>query len=310
MFSRTFRNNRIKIPRCINRTYSVRGEYDSPFDYLPKHRKKSFVNWKVTGIFIALGSYLSYSEILLDKYQEFTEAQANDEVLPIKLSYKLTQLPIYHSLLYPKDGQSWTKIETWDDLDHNVLDKQDFTSKNTGKNKRSSSSAVVSSDGTEKGSDSKSRSVVSKTLAKPGGFLIKPVIFHNPKTNEGVTIVHAGYKLCGYPFIIHGGILASILNESFKRNAAFCNSTSSSYKGDFKVENLTISYKYPSFANQFLIVKTKKIPLENESDKTIKLESVIESESGKTLVKANAILHDTGLITNSKSKSLKDYLRL
>lgn len=296
MFVRSARSNGNRLLLKSKRSYSVRGEYDSPFDYLPKTRKKPFINWKLMGLFIGLGGYLSYSELLLDKYQEFTEIDDQNGLLPIQLSYKLKQLPIYQSLVYPKDGQTWTRLETWEDLNHNILDKQDFSSK-----KKTDSSESTKS-------DDENESFVSHTLAKPGGFLIKPVIFHNPKTNEGVTIVHAGYRLCGYPFIIHGGILATILNETFKRNAALCNSTNSSYKGDFMVENLTINYKFPSFANQFLIVKTKKLPLENEDDKTVKLESVIESESGKTLVKATAILHDTGLITNSKSKSIKSYL--
>lgn len=287
------------------RFYSVRRESDSPFDYLPKHKKKSFINWKATAIFIALGSYLSYSEVLLDKYEEFTETQDHDGLLPIQLSYRLKQLPLYNALIYPKDGQTWTKLESWEDLDHNILDKQDFSSKHAKATNKSRGDGNL----TEEPSQSP-KSMISNILAKPGGFLIKPVIFHNPQTNEGITIVHAGYKLCGFPFIVHGGILATILNETFKRNAAFCSGTSSSYKGDFKVEHLTISYKYPSFANQFLIIKTKKVPLENENEKWVRLESTIESEKGKVLVKSSAILHDTGLITNSRSRSFKNYIGL
>ena len=113
-------------------------------------------------------------------------------------------------------------------------------------------------------------------MNKPGGILIKPVIFHNIETDEGVHIVHAGYRLCGYPFIIHGGIIATLLNETFKRNASLSKYTTSNLKDDFKVENLTINYRRPTLANQFLIVKTKKKESPENDNRTIVLESVIE----------------------------------
>lgn len=270
------------------RSYAVRRAEDSPFDYLPKNIKKPFFNWKAIGILAGLGSYLAYSEIILDKYAEFTDIKQDDELLPIQLSYRMTQLPIYQKINHTSDDE-WTRLETWEDLDHNIMDHQKLK-----KHQK----------------DEKEASLVSQSLAKPGGFLIKPVIFHNKKTNEGVTIVHAGYRLCGYPFIIHGGVLATVLNETYKRNAALSTDTSSGYKGDFKVENLSILYKYPSFANQFLIVKTKKVPMEGENDKLVKFESIIESESGKVLVKSEAVVHDTGRYTKSLGLNLKSYIGL
>lgn len=271
-----------RIPfRRFVRSYAVRSEHDSPFDYLPKYRKKPFINWKTTLFFIGLGSYISYSEVILDKYAEFTEMEEKNDFLPIKLKYKLSQLPIYQKLM----KNEWTRFETWEDFNHNILDHQNFTKKDNV--------------------DGITGTILSHTLSKPGGFLIKPVIF--AKDDETVTLVHAGYRLCGYPFIVHGGIIATMLNETYKRNAALSSFTKSSYKGDFKVENILINYKYPLFANQFLIIKTKKIPMEGENDKLIKLETVIESESGKVLVKSQAVLHDTGLVSKS---SLKKFIGL
>ncbi|CAH6721094.1 uncharacterized mitochondrial membrane protein Fmp10p [[Candida] jaroonii] len=271
---------RIPFKRFV-RSYAVRSEYDSPFDYLPKNRKKPFISWKATLFFIGLGSYISYSEVILDRYAEFTEMEEKNDFLPIKLKYKLTQLPIYQKLM--KNG--WTRFETWEDFNHNILDHQNFTKKDD--------------------IDGVTGTILSHTLSKPGGFLIKPVIF--AKDDETVTLVHAGYRLCGYPFIVHGGIIATMLNETFKRNAALSSFTKSGYKGDFKVENISINYKYPSFANQFLIIKTKKIPMEGENDKLIKLETIIENEGGKILVKSQAVLHDTGYVSKS---SLKKFIGL
>lgn len=265
-----------KVPR---RYYGVRGEFDSPFDYMPQ-RKKPFLSWKMTSLFIVFGSYLAYSEYLFDKYAEFTQIDESNELLPLQLQYKMKQMPIFEKLAHPRVDNEWKKYETWEDMDHNILEN---------KNK-------------SEAQKSKEVSHLSENMSKPGGILIKPVVFHNPRTNEGVSIIHVGYKLCGYPFIVHGGIMATMLNETFKRNASLSNITQSNLKGDYKLENLTISYKYPTFANQFLIIKTHQIPMEGENNRYIKLKSTVESELGKKLVESTATLRDTGLMT-SKMKA-------
>lgn len=94
------------------------------------------------------------------------------------------------------------------------------------------------------------------------------------------------------------GIIATLLNETFKRNASLSKYTTSNLKDDFKVENLTINYRRPTLANQFLIVKTKKKESPENDNRTIVLESVIEDSKGKVLVKSEALLHDTGRATN------------
>lgn len=276
------------IPRA--RFYGTRAEFDSPFDHLPKRNKKYF-SWKVSGLFFILGSYLAYNETLFNYYEELTDAGLNDELLLVKLEYQLKNLPIYQKLAHSQLNEKWIQLNSWENLDRNVLDNQEFKSK------------------TKNQEEYKTPSLHTHTLAHPGGIFIKPVIFHNVETNEGVTIIHAGHRLCGYPFIIHGGILATILNETFKRNASLSHLTKSDLKDDFKVENLSISYKYPSFANQFLIVKTKQKEGTSCDGKTIILESIIESQDGKTLVKSEAELHDTGRGTQrARQKSLKKFL--
>ncbi|ABN64364.2 predicted protein [Scheffersomyces stipitis CBS 6054] len=274
------------------RYYATRSEHDSPFDHFPI-RRKPWISWKTTAVFFIVGSYFAYNETLFNTYEKFTSLDENDrqssDILPMQLEYKLKNLPIYQQLAHPKNSNKWYKLQSWENLDHNVLDNQtpDFSEEDRR------DQAVKSQ------SEYAEPSLTTSTLAKPGGILIKPVIFHNVETNEGVTIVHAGFRLCGYPFIIHGGIIATVLNETFKRNASLTSETSSNLKDDFKVENLTINYKFPTFANQFLIVKTrKKEGVDTNDRKTITLESVIQDKKGRTLVKSEALLHDTGRATN------------
>lgn len=257
------------------RYYGTRGEFESPFKHLPK-RKKKYFSWKASGLFFLLGSYLAYNETLFNYYEEMTDAGINDDLLLVKLEYRLKNLPIYQKLAHSKLNEKWIQLNSWENLDRNVLDNQEFERK------------------TIKQEEYRTPSLHTHTLAQAGGIFIKPVIFHNVETNEGVTIIHAGHRLCGYPFIIHGGIIATFLNETFKRNASLSHLTKSDLKDDFKVENLSINYKYPTFANQFLVLKTKQKEGTSCNGKTIILECVIESQDGKTLVKSEAELHDTG----------------
>ncbi|EGW31119.1 uncharacterized protein SPAPADRAFT_63043, partial [Spathaspora passalidarum NRRL Y-27907] len=180
----------------------------------------------------------------------------------MQLEYKLKSLPIYQKLIHPKNAHQWYKLSSWENLDRNILDNK---------------SSIKDQ------SEYHEPTLTNHTLAKPGGILIKPVIFHNIETDEGVTIIHVGYRLCGYPFIIHGGMIATLLNETFKRNASLSKFTTSNLKDDFKVENLTINYRAPTFANQFLVIKTRKKESPENNDKTIVLESVIETKKGKVL---------------------------
>lgn len=271
------------------RRYGTRSINDSPFDHLPKRHSK-WINWKTTGFFFVLGSAAAYNEVLFNMYERFTAIDENDyantELLPRQLEYKLKQLPIYQELTHPKNSTKWYKLESWENLDRNILDKQDRND--------------IKPEKVIKNQADYHKPSLTNTIAKPGGILIKPVIFFNIDTNESVTIVHVGHRLTGYPFLVHGGIIATLLNETFKRNASLTSETKSNLRDDFKVENLTINYYSPTFSNQFLIVKTKQKPGTTCDDKkTINLVSTLESQTGTVCVKGSALLHDTGRATNA-----------
>ncbi|KAI5968973.1 hypothetical protein CANMA_001969 [Candida margitis] len=278
------------IKSFIQRRYlATRTAGDSPFDHLPRSPpNRKWINWKTTTAFFLLGGYLSYNETLFNLYENYTaidEKQSSATLQALQLEYKLKNLPIYQKLAHPKNNHQWFKLSSWENLDRNVLDNQDLSVKTQD--------------------EYHEPTLTNGTLSKPGGILIKPVTFHNIETDEGVSIIHAGYRLCGYPFIVHGGIIATLLNETFKRNASLSKDTTSNLKDDFKVENLTINYKRPTLANQFLVIKTKTKPSEENDKKHILLESVIENESGKVLVKSQALLHDTGRATNRSKEKIK-----
>lgn len=255
------------------RNFATRSETFSPFDAYARYQRP-FLNWKTTSAFFLAGAYLAYSEAIFEYYSSFTQVNGDDDLLRIQLEYRLKSLPIYQKLVHSKEAKDWMKLFSWENLDRNLLNGKDNIV--TVKNQE----------------EYKTPTLTNHTLTKPGGILIQPVIFHNMVNDQTVTIVHLGYKLCGFPFIVHGGMIATLLNETFKRNASLSKSSSSTLKDDFKVENLSISYRLPTLANQFLVIKTAEV--ECNEPNTVVLKSVIESQDGKVLVEGEALLRNTG----------------
>ncbi|CCD24659.1 Fmp10p NDAI_0D03450 [Naumovozyma dairenensis CBS 421] len=96
--------------------------------------------------------------------------------------------------------------------------------------------------------------LINKTLLTPGGIAIPPKFFYNPEKKEVVGIYHLGMKLTGYPFIVHGGILATVMEDLMREGIQIIKQ-----KNGEKTNELTISYKMPTFANQFVIVRTTQV---------------------------------------------------
>lgn len=253
----------------FRRQYAVRAAEDTHiFDQIRAYRKP-WVNWKTCAVFFGLGCYLQYSEAIYEAYEVAT-AVPLDPLLPVQLTHKMKQLPVYQKLTHPSNSDNWKKYTSWENLENfeSVMEKFNL--------------------GLEEGK-------LTHSLHQAGGIVIKPVTFFNPGANEGVAFIHAGYRLCGYPFLVHGGMIATILNEQFKRNACLSQLTSSSLKDDFMVKRLVINYKAPTVANQFLVVKTST--KQSIDGKNIVLKSVMENEKGKRLVTSEAVLEDTGRAT-------------
>jgi hypothetical protein len=50
-------------------------------------------------------------------------------------------------------------------------------------------------------------------LAGAGKITVKPVTFYNARTKEFVAIMHVGQDVCGHRGLVHGGFLATVLDE-------------------------------------------------------------------------------------------------
>lgn len=121
-----------------------------------------------------------------------------------------------------------------------------------------------------------SNTLIDNTLNIPGAISISPHFYYNPTTKQTVGVYHLGMKLTGYPFLIHGGILATVMGDLMREAAKFIKGAHTETTDD-----INISYKFPTLANQFVIVKTTKI---EEFGKYIKLDAEIMNQSGNTIL--------------------------
>lgn len=119
--------------------------------------------------------------------------------------------------------------------------------------------------------------LVDKTLLTPGAIAIPPKFYYNPDKKEIVGVYHMGMKLTGYPFIVHGGILATIMEDLMRESVKLIKQ-----KEGEKTKELSVSYMMPTFANQFVFVRTTSV---ENLGKNIKLKVDLLDQNGSVLVK-------------------------
>lgn len=121
------------------------------------------------------------------------------------------------------------------------------------------------------------------TLKVPGGISGRPLVFTNKEDKSAVIIVHVGHKVTGFPMIVHGGILATLLDEALGRTAFM-----SFPAGVGVTANLSLQYKAPSIAHQFLVIRTQTGEVNSTGTKA-SVSGTVETLKGKRLVESSAI---------------------
>lgn len=121
----------------------------------------------------------------------------------------------------------------------------------------------------------------ANTLHQPGGIAAKPVVFTNTQTKSATIVLHVGHRVTGFPAIVHGGVLATLLDEALGRTAflSFPESTG-------VTANLKIKYKNPTWAHQFIVIKTET---SNVDGRKATVKGKVETLQGKILVEAEAL---------------------
>jgi acyl-coenzyme A thioesterase PaaI-like protein len=88
-------------------------------------------------------------------------------------------------------------------------------------------------------------------LRGPGKLAFAPLVRCRKDESEIIAVVHVGRGLCGHDGIIHGGLLATLLDETLARTAI-----NNLPKKVGVTANLSINYRAPTKADQFIVIKT------------------------------------------------------
>jgi adenylylsulfate kinase len=95
------------------------------------------------------------------------------------------------------------------------------------------------------------------TLIGPGKMAIPPFTWTERTGKSYVQITHVGADLCGHKGIIHGGFLATLLDEGLAR----CSFPALPHNIGMTAK-LEVNYKAPAMADQYLVLRAKTAKVE------------------------------------------------
>ncbi|OAD69848.1 hypothetical protein PHYBLDRAFT_171869 [Phycomyces blakesleeanus NRRL 1555(-)] len=127
----------------------------------------------------------------------------------------------------------------------------------------------------------KLHSLTASTLRGKGKVIVAPVIFYNKSMTEVTIVCHLGTELCGHDGIIHGGMLATLLDEvlacvafpALPNNIGF-------------TANLNIDYRKPVKSDQWVVMRGQLDRLEGRK---AYVEAWIEDLEGTKMTEAKSL---------------------
>ncbi len=132
----------------------------------------------------------------------------------------------------------------------------------------------------------RSHSLTGGTLIGPGKVLVPPFAWNERGGKSLVSISYLGPDLCGHPGIVHGGMLATMLDEGLARCcfAALPNKVG-------MTANLNINYRSPAPAGTFVVLRAKTTKVEGRKAWVEgHIETIVaEGEKPVVLVEATAL---------------------
>ncbi|CAL3963595.1 unnamed protein product [Diplocarpon coronariae] len=103
----------------------------------------------------------------------------------------------------------------------------------------------------------RSHSLTAGTLMGSGKVVVPPFVWSEKGGKSLVSISYLGGDLCGHPGLVHGGMLATMLDEGLARCcfAALPNKVG-------MTANLNINYRSPAQAGKFVVLRAKTTKVE------------------------------------------------
>lgn len=103
----------------------------------------------------------------------------------------------------------------------------------------------------------KKRNLTGGTLSGPGRVVVPPFSWSEKGGKSYVQISHVGTDLCGHMGIIHGGFLATMLDEGLARCCLPIMPLNIAVTA-----KLAVSYKAPAIADQYLVLRATTVRVE------------------------------------------------
>ncbi|KAG6830277.1 hypothetical protein H0H92_001543 [Tricholoma furcatifolium] len=123
-------------------------------------------------------------------------------------------------------------------------------------------------------------SLTSGALRGPGKLALYPLARVKKDETESYVFIHAGRGLCGHDGIVHGGLLATLLDETLARTAI------ANLPDKVGVTaSLNLNYRAPTRADQFLVIRTF---LTEAKGRKALVTGRVEALDGTLLVEASA----------------------
>ncbi|EFE30301.1 thioesterase family protein [Trichophyton benhamiae CBS 112371] len=104
----------------------------------------------------------------------------------------------------------------------------------------------------EQPSMTRAHSLTGGTLTGPGRIVVPPFTWSTTDGSSFVSIFYLGSDVCGHPGIVHGGLLATLLDEGLART---CFPVLPNKIG--VTANLNIDYRAPAPAGEFFVLRAK-----------------------------------------------------
>ncbi|KAI9827550.1 MAG: hypothetical protein M1832_004900 [Thelocarpon impressellum] len=124
------------------------------------------------------------------------------------------------------------------------------------------------------------------TLAGAGKIVVPPYTWGEKGGKSLVSISYLGKDLCGHPGIVHGGLLATLLDEGLAR---CCFPALPSKVG--MTASLNVNYRKPAAADSYVVLKAKTVKVEGRKAWVEgHIETLVsEGEEPVVLVEASAL---------------------
>jgi len=101
------------------------------------------------------------------------------------------------------------------------------------------------------------RSLTGGTLAGPNKIVVPPLIFAEKDGKSMVSLMYLGSDMCGHIGIVHGGLLATLLDEGLAR---CCFPALPNRVG--VTANLNIDYRAPAMADSYVALRAETVRVE------------------------------------------------